>query len=319
MKLELITVLACALGCAACADSSGGGGGGDADTDTDTDADTDTDTDTDADTDTDSDGDTDTGPWQPPESSVVYVNTATELFYIDPAVSSEPVSVGLFDGPCTTGSGFYDIAVDEDGALIGIAEEGLYAVDVESAECELVTEFPSGSPHFFSLSYVKGMDLADPGADHLVAASVEQGAWVEIDPDGTTTDEIFDTIGYYDDPDLQWVSSGDIVSLQVAADEYRTYATVWCDAGYSSSGECETDWLARIDPETGQALLIGQTGYQQIFGLGFWGAEVYGFTNGGEMITIDVESGVGTAVELGDDYGAFWGAGNTTIPHVEIE
>ena len=164
LSLALVLVAA-----AACADSTTSSGGG---SDADTDVDTDSDSDTDSDTDTDSDGDTDTGPWIPPASSVVYVNTETELFYVDPGVSNDLVSVGEFSGPCTSGSGFYDIAVDEDGAMLGIAAEGLYAVDVETAECELVTDFPDGSPHFFSLSYVKGVEQLDPGADHLFAGAL---------------------------------------------------------------------------------------------------------------------------------------------------
>ena len=48
---------------------------------------------------------------------------------------------------------------------------------------------------------------------------------------------------------------------------------------------------ARNDPENGDARLIGATGYQQIFGLGYWGDRVYGFTNDGDYITIDGSTG----------------------------
>ena len=58
----------------------------------------------------------------------------------------------------------------------------------------------------------------------------------------------------------------------------------------------------------------GTSGYTRIFGLGFWGAEVYGFTNGAEYLTIDVATGLATEIDLNAD--GFWGAGTTTEPYV---
>jgi hypothetical protein len=251
--------------------------------------------------------------WQPPLNSRVYVNTEAKLYYIDPGESDEMVEVGSFQGPCTNGSGFYDIAVDENKNIMGIAAEGLYSINPQTAACISLFEFPQGSPHFFSLSYVKGVDPEDPDADKLIAASVEEGEWVLIDWPGEHIENIFVHLGYYDPAQFEWLSSGDIVSVKVGADTFKTYATLKCQS-YTDPG-CESDWLAEIDPETGHAQLIGQTGYQQIFGLGFWGETVYGFTQGGEYITIDVDTGQGTLVREFQDR-LFWGAGNTTIPHV---
>jgi hypothetical protein len=114
------------------------------------------------------------------------------------------------------------------------------------------------------------------------------------------------------------VSSGDIVCVQVAKSEWATYATLKCSDGYAASG-CATDFLASIEPETGKATLIGTgtSGFTRIFGLGFWGDEVYGFTNGGEYVTIDVATGLATEVLINED--GFWGAGTTTKPYVIIE
>jgi hypothetical protein len=253
-------------------------------------------------------------PWVPPTDSLVYVHTRTTLYYIDPAVSLELQTVGDFSGPCMDGSGLYDIALDGEANLVGIAAEGLYSIDRTTAACGGIRAFPTGSPHFFSLSNVRGSDPADLAAEPLFAASVEEGEWVEIDPAGTTVSAIFLHIGNYAPPDYEWVSSGDIVSVEVGRDTYRTFATLKCSTGYDDSG-CESDMLAEIDPVTGRAEMIGLTGFQQVFGLGFWGDLVYGFTNDGDFIRINVTTGAGTLVRSFPEL-SFWGAGTTTKPYV---
>jgi hypothetical protein len=250
--------------------------------------------------------------WFPPLNSRVYVNTQDTLYFIDPGQSQQLVAIGDFTGPCTSGSGLYDIAVDEDKNIIGIAAEGLYEVDKDTAQCTMAVQFDASAPHFFSLSYVKGVDPQDPDADKLVAASVEEGEWVLIDYPGGNPSNLFIHLGYHDPQSFIYRSSGDIVSIQVGAEEYITYATLKCE-NYTDPG-CETDWLAEINPENGYATLIGQTGYQRIFGLGFWGDTLYGFTADGEYILMDTDTGAGTLVQ--NFAFTFWGAGNTTRPHV---
>jgi hypothetical protein len=251
--------------------------------------------------------------WQPPTNSRVYVNTRTTLYYIDPMVSEDLVTVGDFQGTCTTGSGFYDIAVDDQQRLLGIAEEGLYQVNTDTAACSAVFQFPPSSPHFFSLSYVKGVDLEDPTGDRLIAASAEDGEWVWINWPEENVPDIFIHLGYYDYPTYKWRSSGDIVSIQTDWEDFVTYSTLKC-SNYTDEG-CESDWLAEISPHTGNAMLIGPTGYQKIFGLGFWGDKLYGFTGDGHYIHINAETGAGTLVDEHEGR-AYWGAGNTTIPYV---
>jgi len=265
--------------------------------------------------------------WQPPTNSRVYVNTQDSLFYIDPGQSDELVLVGKFTGPCTEGSGFYDIALDQDRRMIGIAQEGLYWIDTDTAECTYAFQFPPDSPRFFALSYVKGVDSAHPDKDELIGASGTDGEWVLIDFPGEAISDVFIHLGYYDPGFYRWRSSGDIVSFQVGPNQYKTYATVRCEAYTDPPSECDSDWLVEVDPENGQAHPIGKTGFQQIYGLGFWGDRLYGFTNchmdqqtgecgppGGDYITIDLQTGAGTLKQHFDS--SFWGAGNTTRPYV---
>jgi hypothetical protein len=252
--------------------------------------------------------------WQPPTNSRVYVHTNDTLFYIDPGVSADLVEIGPFTGPCETGSGMYDIAIDMYQNIVGIAEEALYAVDKDTAACTLLFAFPEGSPHFFSLSFVKGAYPAEPDTDWLIAASAEEGEWVHINYPADTIAEAFHRLGYYDSPAKEWRSSGDIVSVQIGPSEYVTYATLKCP-NYEVGTDCESDWLAEIDPDTGDARLIGPTGYTRLFGLGYWGDKVYGFNNRGDYVLIDVETGEAT-LEANYSELLFWGAGTTTRPFI---
>ena len=263
-----------------------------------------------------------TNNWVPPTNSRVYVHTEFSLYYIDPGESNDMVLVGEFNGVCRSrndlgDSMFYDIALDEDRNMVGITNTALYRINKETAECTLFRQFqmePTPPPHFFAMSYVKGVDTANPNRDVLMGATVEKGEWIEIDATAEDINSIFVSHGYYDPPNYENVSSGDIVSVQTGLTEYHTYATLKCSAGYNAAG-CESDFLAEIDPDTGDARIIGPTGYQKIFALGFWGDKVYGFTKNGEYILIDVDTAEATEISADASFD-FWGAGNTTRPYI---
>ena len=257
-----------------------------------------------------------TNNWTPPTNSRVYVHTEFSLYYIDPGESEDMILVGDFNGICTEvgGSMFYDIALDQDRNMVGITDGGLFRINKETAECTLLRQFPEDVQyHFFALSYVKGVYPDDPNRDVLMGATAEDGEWVEIDAYAEDIGSLFVSHGYYDNPSFYYVSSGDIVSVQTGATEFHTYATLKCE-NYSVEG-CESDFLAEIDPDTGDARIIGETGYQRIFALGFWGDKVYGFTKQGEYIRLDVDTAEATLISA-DASRDYWGAGNTTRPYI---
>jgi len=98
-----------------------------------------------------------------------------------------------------------------------------------------------------------------------------------------------------------FTSSGDLVAVV-------GFGTVQTTVGSSS------DVLARLAPMTFTATAIGATGHVGIFGLAFWKSKVFGFTEGGDFITIDPSTGAATVVQRGGP--AWWGAGVTTVAPV---
>jgi len=80
---------------------------------------------------------------------------------------------------------------------------------------------------------------------------------------------------------------------------------------YSSSGDLEFDatgklyltsvgfsgdQLFSLNPATGQGTSIGNIGFSGVLGLAYYSGIVYGFTSGGQVITINLSTGVGTAI-----------------------
>ena len=80
-----------------------------------------------------------------------------------------------------------------------------------------------------------------------------------------------------------YLSSGDL-EFDGAGDLYLT------SAGYFG------DQLFSIDPTTGQGALIGSIGSSAVLGLAYYDGVAYGFTAGGQVISIDLSTGVGTAL-----------------------
>jgi hypothetical protein len=228
-----------------------------------------------------------------PPDTAVYAHSSTELFTIDPDTFNR-TSVGLF-----TFSGesefITDIAVDKDGNMVGISLNTVYAIDPDTAATTLLSQFPESEGGLTSLSFVP-VDIDDPSsAARLVAADFDGVVW-EINKDtGQRT-----MLGNYNATGSMIGSSGDIVSIT----GFGTLATV------NIEGD-DTDHLARIDPDTWQAIVLGDTGRDRIFGIGFWGGEVYGFTDNMEFVTIDASNGQVTSSQ--NTGIRWWGAGVTTI------
>jgi len=234
--------------------------------------------------------------------SRVYAHSGTNLYRID-TDNLDVVPIGPFGAAVGTAS-ITDIAVDKDGAMIGISLGKIFDIDPETGTASLKADFGAGGG-FTSLSYVPVDPSAPNSAERLVAAD-DQGAVFEIDPaDGTAT-----RIGAYGtttDGDVIR-SSGDIVSVRGVG----TLATVTIGALTAP------DYLAWIDTTTWAATPIGtaSTGYDKIFGLGYWGGTVFGFVDNapgsqsGSLVTIELDTGVATPATTSPF--RWYGAGVTT-------
>ncbi len=219
--------------------------------------------------------------------SHVYVHSYQTLYSVDPD-SLALTRIGSFGWPAGAENELMtDIAVDKDGNLVGVSFGALYAIDKDSAACTFLANLSGQS--FNGLTYLPA-GVLDPNAETLVGTGLNGGVY-RIDPTTGVSQHIGDYGG-------QIVSSGDIVSVE----GFGTVATVK-DGG-------EMDYLARIDPITGQASIIGPTGYADIWGIGFWKNKVFGFVATNQFVLIDVTTGVATYVSTGPENWA--GAGVTT-------
>ena len=240
----------------------------------------------------------DTGPLPdvtPVVTDKVYAHSSSVLFEIDPN-TLQVTTVGSFGWPSGYSSEqMTDIAIDELGNMIGISFYHVFSVNKETAACTHLAPLQAGLSGFNGLSWVEGVG-ADPNGKALVGVN-QSGDYYTIDPTtGQST-----RIGAYG----SFGSSGDLVYVRGAG----TFAT-------ATSSSHSTDVLVAVNAGTGQATLIGETGFSSIWGLAYWGGEIYGFTDFGEFINIDPASGQGTLVEA-TSY-SFWGAGvTTTAPIVQ--
>jgi hypothetical protein len=223
----------------------------------------------------------------------VYAHSATVLYRLDP-VTLDVTVVGTFNG-C---SSVIDIAIDKASALVATTFDGVYAVDKYTAKC---TPISSGSyPN--SLSYVPEGAL-DPGAEVLVGFN--GASYVRIDPASGQVQTVGQIGGAY-------ASSGDVVSVK-GGSTFLTVKSAGC-------GDC----LIEVDPSKGTLVKEwGPLGYDDVFGLAFWGGTAYGFTNGGQAFRIDFSGGqlktqpipLGSAQTTGL---SFWGAGSSTHAPVDV-
>jgi hypothetical protein len=228
----------------------------------------------------------DAGP--PPFFGSVYVHSYDNLYAVDP----ETLEVTLI-GPFLWPVGFEeemmtDIAIDRDGNITGISFGAVYAVDKDTVQCTFLSNLKG--QQFNGLSWVPE-GLIDPGGEVLIGSGLQGSVW-RINPMTGESVEIGDYGGVVE-------SSGDIVSVA----GFGTVATV--------KNGSTNDYLARIDELTGNATIIGSTGYPDIWGVGYWHNKVFGFVATNEFVLIDVDTGAATYVSTGPENWA--GAGVTTM------
>ncbi len=234
-------------------------------------------------------------PDSPPgvDTSRVYAHSGLMLYRLNNlTLSATPI------GPMTgldQGQNLLDLAVNKDDELFGITRDKLYTLSATTGAATLVKDLSADSRGFTSLSFAPEVFTDPNSADVLVTAN-DQGDVFKIDVAGaqaTTTQ-----IGSYGTDTVKGkvVSSGDLIAVR----GFGIYATV--DVGSETM-----DYLARIDPVTWKATLIGPTGFDKIFGLGFWNGKIYGFVDDG------FDAGTGDVIEINATTGAGLSLGSADI------
>ena len=230
--------------------------------------------------------------------SRVYAHSGQVLYRLD-TTALAPVEIGPFG---IAGQSITDIAVDKNDVMIGISLNNVYRIDIATGAATLLMAIGAGTPNLTSLSFVP-MDINNPDSLERLVAATDQGTVLAINPTtGVTT-----SLGAYGSTAGRLIrSSGDIVAIIGVG----VFATV-------TIGDTLTDpdYLARINPTTWQATPLGiGTGFDRIFGLGFWRGKVFGFVDrqaaGGAIIEIDQNTGAATMVNSGTI--RWFGAGVTT-------
>lgn len=228
------------------------------------------------------------------ENADVYAHSAGVLYRINPDTLAI-TEIGPFTGDAQFDA-ITDIAVDSGGEMIGISYSKVYRVDTQTA---VTTRAGSGElpEEFNGLSFVPSVEaFGIEGPDVLIAGRNSDGSIFSIDVNTGVPTKIGDM-------GPQFATSGDIVAV-------RGFGIV-----ATSSGGALTDALVRLAPNTFAATVIGSgTGFYRVWGVGFWRGEVFGFTDGGEFITIDTTTGAGQLVE--NNGVLWWGAAVTTLAPV---
>ncbi len=235
----------------------------------------------------------------PTDDSRVYAHSGNKLYKID-TQSLVPIEIGTMSGLGT--QSLIDLAIDKDDQMIGITLDKLYSIDGTTGAATLIRDLSASAQGFTSLSFAP-RDLTDPNSEDILVSANSSGDIFEIDP---ATGDATKLGSYGTLPAGRVGSSGDLIAVRGLG----IYATV--NVGTDATTQ---DYLAKIDPGTWTAHPIGTgTGFNDIFGLGYWAGTIYGFVamdgTAGKIITIDPNTGVGTEV-LGSAI-RWYGAGVAT-------
>lgn len=197
-----------------------------------------------------------------------------------------------------------DLAIDKDDKLVGITRDKLFSINQTTGASTLIRALGASAQDLTSLSFVP-QSLSDPSSPDILISANDVGAVFRIDTAAGTATQI----GSYGTAAGGAVikSSGDMFGVR----GFGIFATV-------DIGADPTDYLARIDPDNNwRATPLGiGTGFDKIFGLGYWGGKIYGFVDngfdvgGGKMIQIDPNTG--SAILLSSADVRWFGAGVAT-------
>jgi hypothetical protein len=232
-------------------------------------------------------------------ASRVYAHSGSKLYQVN-TQNFAAVEIGTMSGLGT--QSLTDIAIDKGDKMVGITLDKLYEINPTTGAATLINDLSASAQNFTSLSYVP-MDLNNASSPDILVSANSFGEVYQIDSFAGTATMLGD---FGMSGTKQIGSSGDLIGVH----GFGIYATV--NVGTDATAQ---DFLARIDPQTWTATVIGNgTGFNDIFGLAYWEGKIFGFVSqgagAGKIITIDPTTGVGT--ELLPGAVRWYGAGVAT-------
>lgn len=235
------------------------------------------------------------------DDSRVYAHSGGMLYRVNNA-TLEAQPIGPMPG--LDPENLLDLAIDKSDSMVGITRDKLYSIDPQTGTPTLIEDLSVNARGLTSLSYAP-QDLSDPNSADVLVAANDQGDVFSITAgSGTATATKIGSYGTAAGGKV--VSSGDLIAVR----GFGIFATV--DVGSGTE-----DFLATIDPVTWKATpLPNPTGFDHIFGLGFWNGVIYGFVDDGfeaatgRMVTIDPQTGRASLANAGTI--RWFGAGVST-------
>jgi hypothetical protein len=279
-------------------------------------------------------------------STTVYANTDDSLYSMDPATNKVTLIGKLAGvGGGTDDTNVTDCAVDANGQVWVNTQTVVYKAALPAGGTGTVTLTKVATiavkpkQKFYALAFAPAGVL---GAGETLVGGDGYGELWSID---TMTGATVDLGGFGPDKSRIFALSGDIVFYTDAAGKPTGLATIRSCMPGGTACTATNDYLAAIDmtalaaaytsgtPAT--SLLAGiyggsstskgsGVGYGDLFGLGAWQGNVFGFQRGGggrtpSLLGVDTKSGIGTVIDSSFAFTNGWsGAGVTTKVTVNV-
>ena len=164
---------------------------------------------------------------------------------------------------------WYDIAFAPNGKLYGSDAHNFFQIDTVSGKSSLIGSF---GKFINGLTFV-GDTLYATGDTEIYTINLANGHAQRV---GST--------GYMSSGDLQWFQG----------------------ALYLTASAMGGDKLVRLDLATGHGTVVGNIGFTAVYGLAASSSQLFGLTQSGDLLEIDVRTGAGT--RLGAIGGLVYGA-----------
>jgi len=214
-------------------------------------------------------------------TEVMYAHTDNTLYSVQaepPYTVTELVTFHAADG--SEVPNLTDLAVSLTGEMYGVSTNGVWQVAPGTGE--LVNILETTGEFFVALAFLSDGTLLAGSNSQLFVVDVDLGVSEVV----TTFDG--------------WSWAGDMVGLP----DGFLYCAMEGDVDDMSS-------LVIYDYNLDQVVFDGATGVGSMFGVGYGNDVLFGFTDGGSILTLDPATGVATEVSTSDI--GFWGAATNPV------